>query len=72
MGVKIPYAGKDVSEKAKLVEPMPNAKVSRLDLRLTAEDKAILDRLAKKQYRTVSSLIQEWIDGLREKEKRGE
>lgn len=60
MGKLTPYAGEDVKELA----PSVSTRTARVDIRITPETKAVLTRLAKKRYRTVTSLVQEWIDRL--------
>jgi hypothetical protein len=35
---------------------------ARIDLRLTPADKTVLERIAKAESRTLTSLLQEWID----------
>lgn len=44
----------------------PDKRTERIDLRLTHAEKEKLERVAKKSYRSISSLVQEWIAKLEE------
>lgn len=54
MNKLIPYAGKDIKNGV--------TKTARVDFRITPEQKSTLERVAKKRYRSVTSLLNEWID----------
>lgn len=48
--------------------PQQGNRTARIDIRLTVADRDMLERVAKKSRRTVTSLFQEWIDILKKDE----
>lgn len=59
MGKLVPYAGKD--DGAVKVE-RSTTKIARIDIRLTPEQRSVIDRVVKKKYRTITNLFIEWCD----------
>ena len=73
----IPYAGQEGAKAAQFrsraernTRPVRGEpRTARIDLRLTADEKAMLERLAKEQDRTITMIVIRAIRALAEKEK---
>lgn len=77
MGIgKIPYAGKDKNTERTTWGPKPRRiarhtdrgekRTARFNIRLTDSDKNVLYETARRTRRTITSLIEEYVDALRD------